>query len=304
MTQNYKGKYIHGILQPETPDEMLEEVKIILNFIASGFNMSLIESAFDSTIDLFNGNYEGYMPCNTKYHDLTHTTGTFLAMARLTHGAVLDNQVFSQREISLALAAALFHDAGYIQENHDKEGTGAKYTDIHVMRSMEFLGRHGAEHGLSEDEIEAGRALILGTDILRDLSSVSFGSKRMELLARMLAVADIVSQMSDRIYLEKLLFLYQEFMECNSLDYKNEVDFLQKTIGFYDMISCRLGILLEKSDFYFSLHFGVRWKHRENLYLIAMEKNRTYLKKILEMQGDNPLIHLKRSGIVDQIAGN
>jgi len=42
------------------------------------------------------------------------------------------------------LNAALFHDTGYIQEKSDDEGTGAKYTSIHVKRSIQFLDKHQA----------------------------------------------------------------------------------------------------------------------------------------------------------------
>jgi len=70
---------------------------------------------------------------------LRHTTDTFLAMARMIHGATLEGETFSERHINLGLIAALLHDSGYIQSESDLQGTGAKYTASHVQRSIDFL---------------------------------------------------------------------------------------------------------------------------------------------------------------------
>ena len=95
-------------------------------------------------VKLFRGNYPGYQKCNTWYHDLKHTTDCLLAMARLLHGASLNGLPLPDRDVVLGLTAALFHDTGYIQAEDDLEGTGAKYTLVHVERSVAFMEKYFA----------------------------------------------------------------------------------------------------------------------------------------------------------------
>ncbi len=194
------GKELFVILERESPEELLEEVQIILKMISPEFDMLPIISAFNTTISLFRGKYPGYRECNTKYHDLNHTLTTFIAMARLIHGAILDGKKLSRHNITVGLISALFHDAGYIQKEHDTEGTGAKYTISHVQLSMDFLKLHGDEHNLSKDDIEAGRNIIHCTDTYEELCNIKIPSDEIKLLGNMLAVADINAQ-NRRAYL-------------------------------------------------------------------------------------------------------
>jgi hypothetical protein len=77
---------------------------------------------------IFAGRYPGYSKCNTRYHDLEHTTDTFLAMARLIHGAVEAGRAIDRHMVLPGLVGTLLHDIGYIQTDGDRAGTGAKYT--------------------------------------------------------------------------------------------------------------------------------------------------------------------------------
>jgi hypothetical protein len=285
----------------ESPEAVLQEAIVILDLISPDFDAVPVDSAFKATVNLFNGKYPGYRACNTEYHDLHHTIDTFLAMVRLIHGAVLDGETFTARQILLGLVATLLHDAGYIQEEHDTEGTGSKYTTSHVQRSMDFLERHGSEFGLSYEEIVEGRAIILCTDLAVDISTIEFTSAKGELLGKMLGSADILAQMADRTYLEKLMFLYHEFKEAGIGDYESEVDLLRKTLAFYDFIAWRLKTTLDAIDRFMSLHFTLRWGIKENLYHVAIEKQKKHLRKIMEIPNSDPRNHLKRDGIVDKI---
>lgn len=292
---------LSNLIPMESPEAVLEEAIVILDLISPDFDAVPVDSAFKATVNLFNGKYPGYRPCNTEYHDLHHTIDTFLAMARLIHGAVLDGETFTGRQILLGLVTALLHDAGYIQEEHDTEGTGSKYTASHVQRSMDFLERHGSELGLSYEEIVEGRAIILCTDLAVDISTIEFASAKGELLGKMLGTADILAQMADRIYLEKLMFLYHEFKEAGISDYESEVDLLRKTLAFYDFIAWRLKTTLDAIDRFMSSHFTLRWGIKENLYHVAIEKQKKHLRKIMEIPNSDPRNHLKRDGIVDKI---
>ena len=293
--------HLHNIIPIDSPQDVLDEIIVILDLISPDLDTAPVTSAFKITVSLYQGKYPGYRACNTEYHDLHHTTETFLAMARLIHGATLDGEIFTDRRITLGLITALLHDSGYIQEEFDKDGTGAKYTANHVQRSIEFLERHGSELGLSHDEITEGQAIILCTDLDVDISTTVFTSAKVELLGKMLGSADLLAQMADRAYLEKLLFLYHEFKKAGIGGYIDEVDLLRKTLAFHDFIAQRFKTTLAETDRFMSPHFRSRWGIHADLYHVAIAKQRNFLKHILEIQDSDPRDHLRRGGIVDKI---
>ncbi len=269
--------------------------------ISHDFDHVPVATAFNTIVNIYEGKHPGFKACNTEYHDLQHTTDTFLAMARLLHGAFLNGETFANRHIILGLIAALFHDAGYIQEEHDREGTGAKYTVQHEERSANLLERFGLDFALSEDETAACRVMILCTDISVDPSTMTFPSAQIELLAKMLTASDLMAQMADRSYLEKLLFLYHEFKEANVGGYESELDLLKKTVTFYEFVSRRLETMIDRLDKFMASHFVSRWNIHSNLYQEAMDRQKNYLLQILNMPDLDPRDQLKRAGIVERL---
>jgi hypothetical protein len=294
-------KQLYDLINTESAKEVLDEVQIILNMISPDFQQHSVRKAFNTIVGLYEGKHQGFKACNTEYHDLRHTIETFLAMARLLHGAQLNGEGFTQPHVALGLIAALFHDAGYIQEDHDGEGTGAKYTVHHEQRSAHLLERFGPEFGLSAEEIAAGRIMILGTDISMDHSKLTFPSTQIQLLCQMLMASDLMAQMADRSYLEKLLFLYHEFKEADVGGYESELDLLKKTVAFYEFVAERLGTILDKVDRFLSSHFAMRWDISSNLYQEAIERQKKYLHQILDVPDLDPRDQLKRAGIVQKV---
>jgi hypothetical protein len=276
-------------------------VVYILSLFSPDFDTKPVSEAFITTVKIFKGKYPGFRECNTEYHDLRHTIDTLLAMVRLTHGAVLNGISITDRNICVGLIAALLHDSGYVQEEHDREGTGAKYTVNHVQRSMDFLEYMGTEFRLNKEEISAGRMMIHCTDITEDMTTIIFPSAEVEFLSKMLGTADLLAQMADRMYLEKLLFLYREFKEAGVGGYEDELDLLRKTVEFYDLIAHRLEILLDGNDRFMISHFESRWQINENLYQKSIEQHRNYLKHILEKSDSDPRDYLRRGGVIEKI---
>jgi len=305
MTETFnkmKGNWLHSnLLSMDSNQEVLEEVLYILSLFSPYFDTKPVSDAFTTTVKLFKGIYPGYRASNTEYHDLRHTTDTLLAMARLTHGAVLNGMSLTDRNICVGLIAALLHDSGYVQEEHDKEGTGAKYTVNHVQRSMDLLEYLGAEFKLTGKEIIAGRMMIQCTDLAEDVTTIIFPGAEIELLSKLLGAADLLAQMADRMYLEKLLFLYRELKEAGVGGYADEVDLLKRTVGFYDFIARRLEILLNGNDRFMISHFESRWQINENLYQKSIERQRNYLKHILKKSDSDPLDYLKRGGVIEKV---
>lgn len=285
----------------DPPEEVANEVLEILRRISPGFDRAPACKAFDAAVRLYHGNFPGYRACNTGYHDFRHASETLLAMSRLIHGAVLLNESFSEKQIMSALVAAILHDAGYIQEEFDTQGTGAKYKGTHERRSMDFLSRHGFELGLSEAQIDAGRLIILCTDMNADITTIEFPSPQIKLLGKLLGTADLMAQLSERTYLEKLLYLYYECEEAGVDEYKSELDILQKAIYFYEFFEDRLRTTLGGVDRFMRPHFASRWGIDRDLYREAIQRQRDYLTKILKLPDTDPRDYLRRGGIVNKI---
>ena len=287
--------------QINSSEKLLKETIEILHLNLPSLQTDSIRCSFKAANDLYAGQFPGYRACNTGYHDLSHANATFLAIARLINGAMLDGKVFSESDLTAALAAAILHDVGYIQKAHDRQGTGAKYKKNHEQRSMDFLSRHGKELGLSPAEINAGRHMISCTDMDKDISSIAFPSLQIEILGKLLASADLVAQLSHQTYLENLLFLYYECCEAGVGDYRNESDMIKMALPFYDIFEDRLKLLMIEADRFLELHFASSSNIGENLYRRAINGHKKYLGKILSSDDADPCKHLRRGGIVDLV---
>ena len=301
MAPATNSKDISKLLAVGSSEDVLSEVLEILKRISSDFNTGPIQKVFEAAERIYGGNFAGYKACNTGYHDFRHAIEAFLAMSRVIHGAVLDNESFSERQIITALIAAILHDVGYIQEESDTQGTGAKHKADHEQRSMDFLSRHGSKFGLPAEEIAAGRAIILCTDMDTDITTIAFPSPPVELLGKLLGTADLMAQLAEQTYLEKLLYLYYECKEAGVGDYESEVDILRKAVNFYDVFEARLRTTLGGVDRFMQLHFASRWGINQNLYHEAIYKQKDYLLKILKIPDADPRDYLKQGDIVEKV---
>ena len=290
-----------NLVQMESPQAVLDEAITIVGHFSPHTDPLAIRSTFNQTVSLYQGAWEDTNGCNTDYHNLKHVTDCFLAMVRLFHGAVETGIHFLPRQVHQGLVAALLHDAGYLQTSEDTEGTGAKYTFCHVRRGMDFVQRHFAAFGLQESEIHDCMAMIHCTDLNCDPASVPFAGKTAQRIGKMLATADILAQMADRTYLEKLLFLFYELDEARVDDYFDELDLLHQSKDFYIRIVDRLETQLSSSNRFMAHHFKARWKIDEDLYQRAIDNQRAYLTKILMGVDDDPRDRLRRSRIVEAV---
>ena len=297
----FDKRQLATLVDMESPEAVHEEALRILSLIRSDFDTAPVHRVFKFTVDLYEGQLEEYKACNTDYHNLRHITDTYLAMARLLHGAQLSGEEFSEHEIVLGLTGALMHDTGMIQKSGDKEGTGAKFTPDHVRLSMDFVTKHAATLLLSEQEKSDLLDMILYTDLMADFPSINFSSLKIELLGKILGTADLIAQMADRTYLEKLLFLYHEFREAEMGNFKNEVDFLHQTLNFFKISEKRFKETLENTTRYMVPHFKARWDIEENLYILSLDNQRIFLEKILADKNISVYQKLKRDNIVQKV---
>ncbi len=165
---------------------------------------------------LYNGEYPGYHPCDTAYHDTQHVLDVTLAMARLINGyergrvgvQPLDDGLFR-----LGVITALFHDCGYVREMSDQaHKNGAEFTLTHVSRGAHFLKGYLPKIGMA-DVADIAAELIHFTGYEVAVTDIKVPSPIYRLLGNMLGSADIIAQMADRCYLEKCRDrLYPEFV--------------------------------------------------------------------------------------------
>jgi hypothetical protein len=286
------------LVDMDSPEAVMDEVLFIMTLVAPQMDHTPLANAFNLTFSLYRGVWPAEQACNTQFHDLCHITDTVLAMARMIHGAFIEGRPLAQRQIIIGLVAALAHDAGYIQDIKDGSGTGAKYTAVHVERSVGFLERYGRRYGLLPEEILGCQLMVRCTDLDTDIDSLSFPSETVAVLAKMLGVADLIGQMADRIYLEKLFYLFREFKEAQVGDYKDEMDLLSNTLAFIDSMLQRNAEQLDGLDQLTLAHFRKRWNIPRHLYGEAIDKQKLYLKHILSHPKQDPSLFLRRKRIV------
>lgn len=288
-------------LRTSDPQTVFKEVCDIAADMYADFDLSALNRVFEDVTRLFEGRYPGYRACNTEYHDLRHTTDVFLAMARVLHGIQLGGQVLSEKAATLGLISSLMHDTGYIQADEDCNGTGAKYTLVHVDRSIRFMERYFLENGYSGKDSKICGTLIKSTDLNVKFEDVAFESSEYELIGKAHLAADLLGQMADRLYLEKLLFLYREFSEGHVMGYESELELLEKTFRFYDAVSQRLSREFGDMDGYLRNHFRARLGEDENVYMDKIEKNMEYLRFLIDNHRGDYRDKLKRGELVKRL---
>lgn len=284
-----------SLLTDHKTETIISEVRNIFSHHYPVEEFSFIENVVKIIDDLFNGRFPGYNACNTEYHDFHHTLEVFLASARLMDGYNIQYNVkFNLMTAVNLLLAALFHDTGYIQESWDNSGTGAKHTLSHVERSMEFLNINHFRFNIPIIDIACICRLILSTKLTEDFNTISFHSESEKAAAALIASADLLGQMSNRAYLEKLLFLYNEYREAELFGYETEFDILKKTVDFFMKVEDRLNSDLNGMYKYAEVHFGKRFNINSNLYIVAIERQINYLNSIIEDSSTNFRTKLNR----------
>ena len=282
------------LIDRSEPINVLNETRRLFSAVYDRESFAQIEHTFMLISALFRGDFPGYRKCTTQYHDLDHTLDAFLATVRILDGIAASETPIPAVHAKRVLLAALFHDTGYIQLIDDNEGTGAKYTKEHVDRSEEFVSENALAFGLSRADIDEILLYIACTDMGTDLPALSFSNRHMMLAGKALGSADLLGQMSDRAYLEKLLFLYYEFREAGVPGFDTEFDILKKTKSFYDIAMKRLDTELSQAYRYAAEHFRARHGISTNLYIESIERQMKYLDEIIEDSSSNFRKKLKR----------
>ncbi|HAP44468.1 MAG: hypothetical protein A2087_09725 [Spirochaetes bacterium GWD1_61_31] len=273
-------------------DTMLAECLDWYEAWYGSFDRERLAAGITMTKDLFAGQFPGYAACNTDYHDWNHTGDVLVATIRLLDGYNLTSTPLPPALAADLCSAALLHDSGYIQEASDTNGTGAKYTRHHVARSTTFARQHGLAFGLTPSAAERVGRLIEVTDL--QTKSLPGTDTQEASAAALLGSADLLGQMADRTYLEKLLFLYFEFREAGFPGYETEFDILRQTQRFYKSTQDRLAKFLLDSQHHAARHFHERYGTSGNPYLESITHQMAYLDAIIADDKTNFRKKLKR----------
>ena len=266
-----------------TKDPTAVEVEVQAAYLAMFANGDplFVARVFGWALECFTGSYGDYQAVDARYHDLEHTLQGTLCMVRLLHGRHVAGAqpVLTERMFHLGLLAILLHDTGYLKKHDDTEGTGAKYTVIHVARSADFAAGLLAEKGFSATDIKAVQNMILCTGINAHLDEIPFQSELEKVVGFALATADLLGQMAADDYAEKLPILYAEFAEAarfskdkNSFvsSFTNAKDLMERTPEFWS------GYVLPRLNHEFGglqRFLSVPYPEGPNYYLHRIEAN-------------------------------
>ncbi|MCF8177516.1 MAG: HD domain-containing protein [Sulfuritalea sp.] len=279
--------------------EVEAQVRDIVKAFAPSHDLSRIADAFDLLDRAFDGRLPGYQPLKTPYHNRSHTNEVVLCSARMLHGLYLAGKGLEADYIDAALIGALMHDVGYLMSDEEASGTGAQFTDSHVLRGVEFTRRHLP--GLPQDVMDSTTKVILLTDHRKHPGWVEFDNPQQQRAAYATATSDLIGQMANREYLERVLLLYSEFEEAQMGGFADIHDLLEKTGAFYRMTKGRLDQDLNGLSAHLGLHFSQAQGADRNYYVESIDRNLNYLEQVVAIDRSHRLDALKRGGVVEKI---
>lgn len=279
--------------------EVRAQVHKLVQAIRPGHDMDHIDQAFALIESGCLGILAGYSSLLTPYHNPGHVLEVVLCSARLLHGLHLGGQPIDAMTIDACIVGALLHDAGYLMKTDETEGTGAQFTLTHVVRGVGFAEEQMGAF-LPPELLRATGKVILTTDHRPVAVMPEYDNRPQQLAAWVTATADLIGQMANREYLERLLLLYFEFHEAG-IDYFSDVhDLLEKTDGFYKLMAARLQNELGGLAPHLTKHFDQARGVRRNFYAESVDRNLEYLGRLVRQERAARLEQLKRGGIVEQ----
>jgi len=277
----------------EDPQRVRDAVVALFAARYPGSDFTALARAFDDLQALFEGRFPGYLACDTLYHDVRHTLDMTLAMARLIDGherVCAPSERLGPRYAVLGVLVAMLHDTGYLRRASESHvANGAVFTKVHVSRSAEFAAAYLPQIGFGAEAGLAAR-LVHFTGYEMDLDEIQVAKPHERMLGWMVGTADLIGQMSDRMYLEKCRdFLYAEFVWANIarerfadghevVRYASAADLMLKTPGFYEHVArARIEKKLGGADRFAEAHFD-----GPNPYQSEIERNIAFLRQLVQ----------------------
>jgi hypothetical protein len=276
-------------IDTRSPDAVAAAIDAVLAARVDGWDGAFLFEAVDNVARLYEGRREGYLACDTPYHDLRHAMETALATARLVDGWEITlartRGSLGAEAALLAVVLSLLHDVGFLRRTEEAHVKGASFFREHEARGAQF-----AERYLERSPLRPLAPLARLIDVTRlDSRMETFACGEIHrVVARMLATADLVCQVADRCYLERCRdFLYAEFVEAGlargpdgrnpDAPFRSPEHLLARTPAFLERhVRARLDGDLAGMHRLMSAHFG-----GPDPYAHAMALNLAYLHDVL-----------------------
>jgi hypothetical protein len=283
---------VSNTVDVSNPDVVVSVVTEILQSRYPGADISPVAVLFRDFTRLYRGQYPGYRGCDVPYHNVQHVLDVTLAMVRLLDGYERSCSPADSLGAQLAMtgiAAALFHDSGYIRRTRDSRNqNGGVYTRVHVSRSVRFVTNYLPTVGLQYMVGPCARILhFTGYEV--DPSTLPVADDKEHMLGKLLGTADLIAQMSDVAYIQKCRdHLFEEFAaggmagaandsSSDGVLYGSPEQLLQQTPHFMrTAISVRLDGYFNSVHRYAAEHFDGR-----HLYMDAIQHNFLNLESLL-----------------------
>lgn len=284
---------VTGTVNLADPAAVADAVCGILGQRYGRFDETTLRQGFCDIQNAFWGRYPGLLPCDTPYHDLRHSLGTALLMARMVDGYqsvhAANTPELDADQAVLAVLLALYHDIGFLRREHEAHLCGACLIMEHEQRGVDFMGDYLAQGALACFFSQAW--LIQATNFAKPIAETLAGLSATDyLIGQMLGTADLVSQLSGRYYLECCrYYLYEEFVAAGMdrgrtpdgktvVLYASAEDLLRKTPDFYEhLVKKRLDEDFEQVYRYIAPHFG-----GDDPYTQGLERNLAFLRTLIE----------------------
>lgn len=290
--------HLHDLIQPRDTEAVARQAIEPLAALDPAFRADTLHAIYRDVIRLFQGHYPGYHASDAWYHDLEHTSTVFLCTSALLQGAHHEGMTISPHGQLLVMAGALFHDVGLIRRAEEEFGTGARFTVGHEERSITFAETYMAEAGFDPTDRADVRHMIQCTALSTRVGDIPFRNLEVRTLGQLLGTADLVGQMADRAYLEKLLLLYLEFREAGIPGYGSEFELLEKTPAFYrKLVRHRLDHDLGRYSRLLATFARVCWNLDHDPFDYTIQRNLEYLQQLLDEGRDDHRAWLRREGI-------
>ena len=277
----------------EDPERVRDAVLALFAARYPGADLAPLARGFDDFRAMYEGAFPGYLACDTLYHDVRHTLDMALAMARLVDGherTSAPQDRLGPRRAMLGVLVALLHDAGYLRRSSEAGvANGAVFTKVHVSRSADLVEAYLPRLGFAA-EAALGARLVHFTGYEVEIENIEVEEPKDRMLGYMVGSADLLGQMSDRMYLEKCRdFLYPELVlggvareklgdGREIVRYASPEDLIIKTPGFYEYVArARMERKLGGADRYAAAHFD-----GPNLYQSEIDRNMGFLREVIE----------------------
>jgi hypothetical protein len=245
-----------------------------------------LERVFNDVTALFEGGHPDYARVNLKYHNYEHTLQATLCLVLMLEGREHTGAMprLTARQFELAVAAILLHDTGYVVLRSDRDGTGAKYTFIHELRSSAFAASYLPTIGANIREVGDVVSAISCTGPSSKIERVGFNDTVARVIGCVVATADYLAQMSAPDYIEKLTALFNEFEESHDFFntppagrlFKTPQQLIQNTGNFW------IKLVLPKLETEFAgvyRYLALPDPSGRNPYIAAVEANIARIKK-------------------------